>query len=105
MKPTTLASLVLLCTLSSCSMVTRMTTAKATFAVSAKNETTQPIRLGIYKDGPPQEENWISPEEFALFNVRHPNATWGELVLPGQTATLPTITGRFSDGVHAVLRV
>jgi hypothetical protein len=82
-----------------------MTTAKATFDVSVQNQSSQPIHVGLAKDGPPLEDDWWSPEEFATFHSKHPDAMWGQTVLPGQTATIPTIEGHFNDGVHGYLRV
>lgn len=103
MKPTLLSAFILL--LSGCSVVTNMTTAKATFTIQVKNQTSEPIRIGLTKDGPPQEDQWWSPEEFAIFNARRPDISWGQIVLPGQVANIPSVDGRFSDGVHAILRV
>lgn len=101
------APLVLLacCLAGGCSVVTNMTTAKATFSVAVKNQSTQPIRIGLAKDGPPFEEEWSSPEEVAIANAKRPEIAWGQTILPGQTATIAEITGRFSDGVHGFVRV
>jgi hypothetical protein len=88
-----------------CGMVTRMTTAKGTFNVTVKNESSRPIRIGLTKNGPPWEEEWASPEDVAINNAKHAGATWGQAVLPGQSATLPEISGRFSEGVYGFVRV
>ena len=88
-----------------CGVVTRMTTAKGTFTVAVQNESSRPIRIGLTKSGPPFEAEWASPEDVAIANAKDAGARWGQVVLPGQVATLPQISGRFSDGVYAFLRV
>ena len=88
-----------------CGVVTRMTTAKGTFNVSVKNESTRPLRVGLTKSGPPFESDWASPEDVAIAQAKNSGAAWGQVVLPGQTATIPEISGRFNEGVYAFLRV
>lgn len=99
-----LAILVLL-PLVGCSVVTNMTTEKVDFALSVQNQSTQPIRIGLAKNGPPFEEEWASPEEVAMGNPKRPDVNWGQTVLPGQTATVPMISGRFSEHVSGFVRV
>lgn len=87
-----------------CSVVTKMTTAERTFTVQVRNDSSQPARVGFAKDGTPFEEEWSSPEDLAIHYAKS-EMEWGKLVLPGQTANLGPITGRFSDTSVGICRI
>lgn len=88
-----------------CSVVTNMTTVKRNFTVAVRNDTGGPMKVGLAKSGPPAEEGWASAEDVAIANAKEPDASWGQLVQPGQSATIGPVDGRFSEGVLGLLRV
>lgn len=99
------ALVVLVALVGGCSVVTKMTTAERTFTVQVRNESSQPARVGFAKDGTPFEEEWSSPEDLAIHFAKSSEIEWGKLVLPGQTANLGPITGRFSDTSVGICRI
>jgi hypothetical protein len=87
-----------------CSVVEKMTTAERTFTISVRNDSAEPVRVGLAKDGTPFEEEWSSPEELAINYAKQSDIQWGILVQPGQTRTFGPVTGRFSETSVGVCR-
>jgi hypothetical protein len=61
-------------------------TKKYTFSIAVKNDSPQPVVVGLAKDGPPYEDNWATPEQIATFPTRPGEHAWGVPVAPGKTA-------------------
>ena len=78
---------------------------KRSFQISIKNDTTKPISVGLVKNGPPSEEGWIAPHEVAMMAPQLTDRKWGLAIKPGETRVLGPYTGKFSEGVHAILRI
>jgi hypothetical protein len=74
------------------------------FDVSIKNQTSRPIIVGFVKDGPPFEEAWASPEDYAQLPPSRQPATWGVVVPDGKIVTTH-IQGKFERGSAPFLRV
>jgi hypothetical protein len=75
-----------------------------TFEVFVRNETFEPITIGVTKDGPPYEARWASPEQIAYRTVTHDEMQWGQVVHAGRTADT-TVRGQFPSRVYGWLRV
>src|SRR5438874_5111820 len=77
------------------------------YSVSVRNETDTPVTLILTKDRPQTEEMWASPEDLITGRaVEVPGHRTGWVELPAnKTANLPSTSGEFPRGVHAVLRV
>jgi hypothetical protein len=95
------ASCLLLSLLAGCSTDT------LTFSVSVKNDTEWPITLNLAKSVPQTEELWASPEDLDTNRVLlTPNTRLGMVdVPPGKTGTVTNVSGHFSNGARAILRV
>ncbi len=75
------------------------------FTVGVVNETTDPLSVGLVKDGPPPERSWASPMQISINAPALSTNRWGTLVPPGESAVIGPQTGRFDRGVTAYLRV
>lgn len=76
-----------------------------TYEVSVKNDTAGPVTIWLTKDGPPSEDQWLSPEQIAIHPPKTTEALGGVVVPPGKTADTGRIKGQFYSDVNAVLRV
>lgn len=78
---------------------------KATFSVSLKNASTQPVTAWLTKNGGPQEREWLAPEDLSSSVGAATDRINGVVIPPGKTGEMPPITGRFDSDAMAVLRV
>jgi hypothetical protein len=76
-----------------------------TYDVSVTNRTNEPVTIWLTKDGPPYEEGWLSPEDYAIFRPGRIEPFPGWVVMPGEQAATGVITGQFEPETRAVLRV
>ncbi|GEM_PF-25028 len=76
-----------------------------TFTVGVKNETDEPISVGLVKNGPPMETAWASPMQIAVNAPHLSGSRWGGLVQPGETIVIGPQKGAFDSGTIAFLRV
>jgi hypothetical protein len=76
-----------------------------TYEVSVKNDTNEPITIWLTKDGPPAEQQWLSPEQIAIDPADVPPKIGGVVVPPGKSAGTGAVKGQFYSDVNAVLRV
>ena len=79
-------------------------TTNQTFHVSVKNNTDDPITVGLVKEGDPYQKQWASPEQAAINGDRPSSEMWAA-VPPGKTVDAGEVKGRFRRNAHAVLRV
>jgi len=78
---------------------------RRSFEISVKNETAGPLSVGLVKNGPPSEEGWIAPHEVAMMAPQLSDRKWGLVIKPGETKVLGPYTGKFEQGVQAILRI
>jgi hypothetical protein len=78
---------------------------KATFTVSLRNASTQPVTAWLTKSGGPKEPDWLAPEDLSLSIAAQTDRLNGATIPPGRTGELPAITGKFDADAFAVLRV
>jgi hypothetical protein len=78
--------------------------ATRTYQVSIKNDTANPITIGLVKEGDPFEGQWASPEEAAIAG-QEPSAQMWAAVPPGKTADTGPVQGKFNSKADAVLRI
>jgi len=90
-------ALLLLCTLVGCAST-------RTYEVSVRNDTTEPITIGLVKDGDPFERAWISPEDAAIAQ-QEPDASMWASIPPGKTADTGAVSGKFNHSAQAILRI
>ena len=76
-----------------------------TYDVAVKNELDEPVMLWLTKDGPPSEEKWRTPEEFAALDPTEDRVVPGVVVQPGKSADTGEVEGKFRRSTNAVLRV
>jgi hypothetical protein len=76
-----------------------------TYDVSVTNRTNEPVTIWLTKDGPPYEEGWLSPEDYAIFQPGRIEPFPGWVIMPGEQATTGVIMGKFEPQTRAVLRV
>lgn len=79
-------------------------TTNQAFHVTVKNNTDEPITVGLVKEGDPYQRQWASPEQAAIKGQR-PSAEMWAAVPPGKTIDTGEVKGRFRSNAHAVLRV
>jgi hypothetical protein len=75
------------------------------FDVAVKNNSANPITVGLAKNGPPFEPVWASPEDVAIDDPRNTGLGWGKVVPPGQVGYIERVPGRFSRNTSAFLRI
>ena len=84
-------------------------TRRETFRIVVKNQTPEPITIGLAKVGQPYgrpyEELWASPEEAAVESTGPAAGRWGVVVEPGKTATAGPVEGSFERTSRGTLRV
>ena len=78
---------------------------KATFQVAIRNDTKDPLSVGLIKIGGEVEAGWDGPEHIAMHAPVLADRKWGTLVKPGEVVTLGPQSGTFVEGTHAILRV
>jgi hypothetical protein len=78
---------------------------KATFSVSLKNASTQPVTAWLTKNGGPQEADWLAPEDLSTSIAASTDRLNGVVIPAGKTGEMPPITGKFDSDAMAVLRV
>lgn len=77
-----------------------------TFEIAVRNETVQPITVGVSKEGGRYEPQWASPEDAALRTRGDNDNGWSSVVVPpGKTGVAGPVKGKFPRGAEAVLRV
>ena len=77
-----------------------------TYQIAVRNETSQPITIGVAKEGGKYEPQWASPEDAALHTESHDERAWQSVVVPkGKTGYTGPLKGSFSGGAEAKLRV
>ena len=76
-----------------------------TFTIVVKNETQQPVVVGLAKDGPPFEDNWATPEQIAALPQRPGEHPWGIPLAPGKTADVKEERARLDASSAAFVRV
>jgi hypothetical protein len=86
-------------------LLTACASPKATFQIAVKNDTQEPLSVGLVKVGGGVESGWDGPEHVAMHAPMLADRKWGTLVKPGQVVTIGPQTGTFVAGTHAVLRV
>jgi hypothetical protein len=79
---------------------------KRTYQIAVRNETAQPLTVGVAKDGGRFERQWASPEQAVLRTTGEDERAWDSVVIPpGQVGSAGPISGDFSGGAEAILRV
>jgi hypothetical protein len=77
-----------------------------TFQVAVRNETSQPLTLGIAKEGGKYEPQWQTPEQAAVHASGDDERGWDSVVVPpGETRSAGPVKGDFSGGALATVRV
>jgi hypothetical protein len=76
-----------------------------TYDVTVVNKTKSPVVVWLYKDGPPFEEGWMTPEQFATVNPATVTAVPGVVLAPGKTGNTGPLKGKFDSGVRGWLRI
>jgi len=90
-------ALLLLCTLVGCA-------SNRTFEVSVKNDTAEPLTIGLVKEGDPFERAWVSPEDAAIAQQEPDPSMWASIP-PGKTADTGPVSGKFNPSAQAILRI
>lgn len=75
------------------------------YKVALKNDTPQPLLIGLAKSDGPFEELWASPEELAISDAQGAQRLWGRVVPPGKSASTPIVSGKFYPGDGGWLRI
>ena len=75
-----------------------------TYQVSVKNNTGDPITIGLVKEGEPFEPQWASPEDAAIDGYEPSPRMWAAIP-PGKTADTGSVQGKFDQNAQAYLRV
>ncbi len=75
------------------------------YDVTVKNDSTKPVTVWLTKNGLPFEPGWKAPEDLAIESPRANEPIAGVVVPAGKTASTGKVTGKFSPGVDAILRV
>ena len=79
---------------------------KHTFQIAVRNETNKPLTAGLAKEGGKYEAQWASPEQAVLHTTSDDERGWDSVVVPpGETRSAGPVTGDFSGGAYAALRV
>jgi hypothetical protein len=83
---------------------------KHTYQVELTNSTNVVLSAGPVKElsqglRPEMEDGWAAPEDVAINAPELTRRHWGWLIKPGQTVTIGPVTGSFTGGMRAVLRV
>jgi hypothetical protein len=79
---------------------------KRTYQLAVRNETARPLTVGVAKDGGSFERQWAAPEQAVLRTTGEDERAWDSVVVPpGQVGSAGPITGDFSGGAEAILRV
>jgi hypothetical protein len=77
-----------------------------TYQIAVRNETKQPITVGVAKEGGKYEPQWRSPEQAVVRSGSDEEKAWDSVVVPpGETRSAGPVTGDFSGGAEATLRV
>ena len=77
-----------------------------TYQLAVRNETKQPITVGVAKDGGKYEPQWQSPEQAVVRTSGKDERGWDSVVVPpGEIRSAGPIKGDFSGGALATLRV
>jgi len=79
--------------------------ASKTYQVTVVNQTATPITVGVVKDHGPSEEGLTPVERLAIDSSLESMGPWGFVIPPGKTGDTQPITGKFSGGAQAYLRV
>ena len=80
--------------------------ASRTYDITVENRTQHTVTLWLTKDGPPEEQGWLSPEQVSKHRLDREEPKYDmAAVPPGKTADTGKQTGRFASGTNAVLRV
>jgi hypothetical protein len=74
------------------------------FDVTVKNNTAYPIMLWLTKNGPPEEDGWVSPETLASSD-RPRRPLPGVVIDPGMRLGTGSVSGKFAAGTNAILRL
>src|SRR5271154_5621264 len=75
-----------------------------TFEVSVKNNTTEPLTIGLVKEGDPFERAWVSPEDAAIAQQEPDPSMWASIP-SGKTADTGLVSGKFNPSAQAILRI
>ena len=76
-----------------------------TYQVTVINQTDTPLTVGIVKDRGPYEEGLAPIEQLAIDSPLASVGPWGFVIPPGKTADTKPVSGKFSSGTEAYLRV
>ena len=77
-----------------------------TFQIAVRNQTSQPITVGVAKEGGKYEPQWQAPEDAVVRTDGRDERGWDSVVIaPGDTGSAGPVTGDFSGGAVAMLRV
>jgi len=77
-----------------------------TYQIAVRNETKQPLTVGVTKEGGKYEPQWRTPEEAVVRSYGNDEKAWDSVVVPpGETRSAGPVTGDFSGGAAAFLRV
>lgn len=80
--------------------------ASRTYDITVENRTQHTITLWLTKDGPPEEQGWLSPEQVSKHRLDREEPKYDMAsVPPGRKAETGKQTGHFAGGTNAVLRV
>ena len=77
-----------------------------TYQIAVRNESSQPITIGVAKEGGKYDPQWASPEDAALHTESHNERGWQSVVVPkGKTGYARPLKGKFPSGDEPMLRV
>jgi hypothetical protein len=81
-------------------------TQERTYAVSVDNKLSEPITVFLTKNGPPLEDQWLSPTQLAAGPINRDNLIENFVVIkPGETVGVKKLVGHFQAGTDAVLQI
>lgn len=77
-----------------------------TFQIAVRNQTSNPITVGIAKEGGKYEPQWQAPEDAVVRTDGRDERGWDSIVIaPGDTGSAGPVSGDFSGNAVAMLRV
>ena len=79
---------------------------KRTFQLAVRNETARPLTVGLTKANGSYEPQWAAPEDAVITAKSDDERAWDSVVVPpGETRSAGPVSGDFSGGAEAILRV
>ena len=74
------------------------------YDIRVQNRTSEPITVGMVKEGGPYQPSWAAPEEAAIRQAKPDQSQW-HVIPPGEELSSGTVAGRFYSDSRAMLRI